>query len=1495
MRTTVGEAEFSSCLRNLPPALRSAYESAEGGSAAGGSDSSDPSTLEFGFVPARLTAALREVGNWQVRAQAIVELQQLLAGLSEEHVPRVASHLAPFTDLLTTFLEDTNFKIALTSLQMISDLLDRFGEHIRNGPDSERIFLAIVPRLMDKFADNKIVIRQANFRLTKKLFAIVPPERALPSLLGYAQHANSHIREQAISVLIQTLLTAPRQSLDVYANAMMALAQPLSDSKPKVRQVALEATAVIFETAGASAFESLLRDADLDEEIEHRITERIRQGKSALPTVSSDGLVEFTTQPGLAPRDGGGSGGGAAPPRVPSAGLSGPLAARPPSAGRDRSGTAGGGGGGGYGGEVGGGVSPPTPDEPMPAAPPLSRMASGGSSSAASSASTMLAGVGAAAPAQPDFSDLMEFTAGGRKIATSKGRLPWDMPGPGGGAREGVASRGKAGRSTAPPLLEVTHEGHEMLPSTKSSLSAREPRAGGMRIEVPPLGTGGNGPLSAPSVSIHGKQPTGGPTRDNEIRANGANGSSHGGRGSGTAGGRPVSVNWEDEVGGGAYSGTDAYHEGGMSGTASPHREMELGDAQKIQLWLPERVEGGPAPAPDMVRPMPSRRTPACAGGMGAAGSAFSVPGGGGGPGSGNGPMVSIGAGALSGSYDGSSAGPRDSLKLLKRRQQHPLSASDGGGGSCVGGGDYAGGAGGPGAGGPMLACAACAAQNRAVSAAGRAPQVRLPFEERQRSSSAPHKRTDGGSQVAPETRMEEGVNALTANKASGGSGGELGNGHADSNAALRMGAASLGECGGAISSDAAPSHTGAYPSRGPMGAGRLRGRGGASGAFAGGASGGGGGGYGGGPIAEAPSAAAIRRGPRSSQDHLHLSLDGVGVGSRGGGSSLAEPHLDDGSGGQQPGGGGNAVSFSGANFPAGNRRKGADAPVGGSSSRGGSVGSSQDYSALQEVTQGGGLKVLEELRTEELRGLPMLPAESTMKQVLEMLRSDDWSAHFDSINLLRRVVAWADETGSDGGLLGQLHSINLLLIQYADSLRSALAKNACICFRELFAYLGSKMEADLDLIVPVLIKKAGESNGFICDEANKALSAMVHSVSEGRSIAALIASAAHRNPAARAKAASHLAKALELMGYGRLLHSRELERVMPVLPTLLGEGLSETRAAAKNIVFGLTREARQQPAENERLERLLRRNLSEPAFRKLRESMDLACADAGSMVAGGLRMGPTVGRRGGAGGGAGGGGGGGAAEGRRSGVGATPDAAAAAPGSGRGGQQSGSGDLAQLDEIYKKLGSSDWAARKEGVMTLADLSIREGDAIVRTGKLLTVFDHLTPRLTDSNSKVNCAALQSLQQMVPPLRDGLPSVASTLVPALATSLASSNAQVRAITPGVLDALVNELDHASLIQPFANCVLYSPPKARPAMIDKLRELSTSLYPSKPALVVKHALPTAFRLLEDNRADLRTGTVQLLRMLHVLLGPSLFEHSQRAPSAVQNRLADVIQTI
>ena len=79
------------------------------------------------------------------------------------------------------------------------------------------------------------------------------------------------------------------------------------------------------------------------------------------------------------------------------------------------------------------------------------------------------------------------------------------------------------------------------------------------------------------------------------------------------------------------------------------------------------------------------------------------------------------------------------------------------------------------------------------------------------------------------------------------------------------------------------------------------------------------------------------------------------------------------------------------------------------------------------------------------------------------------------------------------------------------------------------------------------------------------------------------------------------------------------------MLPTLLSEGLSETRSAAKTIVASLMREARQSPAEMERLERLLRRYLSDSAYRKLRDSVETVDLSVGhNMMAGGHQMGAT-------------------------------------------------------------------------------------------------------------------------------------------------------------------------------------------------------------------------------------------------------------------------------
>ena len=187
---------------------------------------------------------------------------------------------------------------------MISDVLDRFADSMATTLDGASA-AAIVGRLMEKFADNKIVIRQQNLKVMKKLISSLSPAVVLPPLLTYTSHDNSHIREQAVNVVIQTLLASPSQPTELYRKAMSAMSAALDDVKPKVQSVALEACAVLREAAGPAAFDALLRECGVSDEKVARIDERVRQGREALPALSNDGLVEFTVQPGLPPKTAG--------------------------------------------------------------------------------------------------------------------------------------------------------------------------------------------------------------------------------------------------------------------------------------------------------------------------------------------------------------------------------------------------------------------------------------------------------------------------------------------------------------------------------------------------------------------------------------------------------------------------------------------------------------------------------------------------------------------------------------------------------------------------------------------------------------------------------------------------------------------------------------------------------------------------------------------------------------------------------------------------------------------------------------------------------------------------------------------------------------------------------------------------------------------------------------------------------------------------------------
>ena len=56
------------------------------------------------------------------------------------------------------------------------------------------------------------------------------------------------------------------------------------------------------------------------------------------------------------------------------------------------------------------------------------------------------------------------------------------------------------------------------------------------------------------------------------------------------------------------------------------------------------------------------------------------------------------------------------------------------------------------------------------------------------------------------------------------------------------------------------------------------------------------------------------------------------------------------------------------------------------------------------------------------------------------------------------------------------------------NSLRTQLSRNALGTFAEIFENLGKKSDIMLDNVVPMLLKKAADTNAFIAEEAEKAL-----------------------------------------------------------------------------------------------------------------------------------------------------------------------------------------------------------------------------------------------------------------------------------------------------------------------------------------------------------------------------------------------------------------------
>ena len=102
-------------------------------------------------------------------------------------------------------------------------------------------------------------------------------------------------------------------------------------------------------------------------------------------------------------------------------------------------------------------------------------------------------------------------------------------------------------------------------------------------------------------------------------------------------------------------------------------------------------------------------------------------------------------------------------------------------------------------------------------------------------------------------------------------------------------------------------------------------------------------------------------------------------------------------------------------------------------------------------------------------------------------------------------------------------------------------------------------------------MKKTGETNHFILEQAEKALRAMVQNVSSSKAIAILVANAGHKNGAVRAKVAMFLCECIEVVG-PKILGSKDLDKLIPLAITFLNEGNFEARSGGKDMCLSFAR-----------------------------------------------------------------------------------------------------------------------------------------------------------------------------------------------------------------------------------------------------------------------------------------------------------------------------------
>ncbi|XP_040849903.1 TOG array regulator of axonemal microtubules protein 2 isoform X2 [Ochotona curzoniae] len=451
----------------------------------------------------------------------------------------------------------------------------------------------------------------------------------------------------------------------------------------------------------------------------------------------------------------------------------------------------------------------------------------------------------------------------------------------------------------------------------------------------------------------------------------------------------------------------------------------------------------------------------------------------------------------------------------------------------------------------------------------------------------------------------------------------------------------------------------------------------------------------------------------------------------------------------------------------------------------------SPEWEEEEEDLEGRGLR--------ELR--PFSNPELGLTDALQCLGSADWQVKEKGLLSVQRLATCHPEV-----LAGRLHDVSLAVSGEVTNLRSKVSRLAISTLGDLFRALKKNMDQEAEEVARCLLQKMGNSSEFIQRAASRSLGAMVESVTPARALVALTSTGVyHRNPLVRKCTAEHLLTVLEQIGAEKLLSGTRdsTDTLVHNLVRLAQDSNQDTRFYGRKMVNALM--------ANAKFDAFLKQSLPSHDLRKVMAAIKQWGTEDSDEV-------PS-------------------AKGRK------VSRSLLAYENGMPMEEG----VEQLRELMRLLEAKEYQSRMDGVGRLLEHCETKPELI--TANLMQVFDAFTPRLQDSNKKVNQWALESFAKMIPILKGSLHPMLLSITVAVADNLNSKNSGISAAAAIALDAMVQNLDHLCLLQTFAGRVRFLSGRAVLDITERLAALVASAYPRKPQAVERHVLPVLWYFLNN----------------------------------------------